>query len=191
MRTLSFLRLALTGTVLTVALIASGCGSTTSSSGGTTDTGTTEDTGAGSDAASDTGAGSDTATGDMMGGDMMGGDTMTGVSFSTIYPKMAATCAASGCHTTKDSKFSGKLDLSAQDTAYAALVTSGTADGICGPTLRVKAGDHANSSLWIRLNPTATTCGGADTGKMPSGGTPYTTAELDAVAAWIDAGAAK
>ena len=189
MRTLSFLRLALTGTVLTVALIASGCGSTTSSSGGTTDTGTTEDTGTGSDATSDTST--DTATGDTMGGDMMTGDTMTGVSFSTVYPKMAATCAASGCHTTKDAKFSGKLDLSAQDTAYAALVTSGTADGVCGPTLRVKAGDHTNSSLWIRLTPTATTCGGADTGKMPSGGTPYTTAELDAVAAWIDAGAAK
>ncbi len=187
MRTLSFLRLALTGAVLTVALIASGCGSTTSSSGGTTDTGTTEDTGAGSDAAS-----SDTSTDTTTGTDTTAGtDTTSGVSFSTIYPKMAATCAASGCHTTKDAKFSGKLDLSAQDTAYAALVTSGTADGVCGPTLRVKAGDHANSSLWIRLNPTATTCGGADTGKMPSGGTPYTTAELAAVAAWIDAGAAK
>ncbi len=191
MRTLSFLRFAVTGTVLSLALLAAGCGSTTSSSGGgtTTDATTTDDTGAGSDTMTgmDMTTGNDTASADVT----TGTDTTTGaISFATIYPKIKTDCATSGCHTAKDAKFSGKLDLEMQDTAYAALVTGATADGVCGPMARVKPKDHAASSLWVRLDPAATGCGNADN-KMPLGGTAWSAAEIAAVAAWIDAGAAK
>jgi hypothetical protein len=182
MRTLSLLRLALTGAFVTLALVASGCGTTTSSSGTPTDTTAGED--ASADTATDTGTGSDSSS-----------DIAAVIPFSTVYPKMAATCAASGCHTTADAKFSGKLDLSAKDLAYAGLTSGTPTDALCGTNAIVKKGDHANSSLWIRLNADkAVTCAGvpADgTGKMPSGGTAYTADELKAVADWIDGGAAQ
>ncbi len=191
MRTFSFLRALLTGAILTTAIVASGCGSTASTGGGgTTDTGTSSDTGTGSDATTgDTGG--DTATTDTGPGT----DTTTGTGFATVYTKMSTTCATSGCHTTKDNTFAGNLDLSTQDLAYAGLTSGTPKDGLCGATPIVKKGDHAGSSLWMRLNADqSVTCAGlaADgTGKMPLGGTAYTAAELAAVAAWIDGGAAK
>lgn len=191
MRTFPTLRLAVTAALASLALVATGCGSTTSSSGGgsTTDT-ASEDTGAGSDAAtgSDTSSGSDSTAGSDTAS---GSDTTAGVSFATVFPKLKTDCATAGCHTTKDSKFAGKLDLETQDNAYAGLVSSGTADGVCGPMLRVKAGDHANSSLWIRVNPDAKIDCGGGAGKMPAGGTPWTAADAEKIAAWIDGGAAK
>ncbi len=190
MRTFTFLRLALTGTLLTIALVASGCGTTTSSSGGgTTDTATTDDTAAGSDAAT----GGDTTT----TGDTTGTDATAGVSFTTIYPQIQATCATTGCHTTADNKFAGKLDLSTQDLAYAGLVTAAKADAICTPTVLVKAGDHAASSLWIRMSPDTTVATAGPCGdpveKMPYNKptAAWSAADVAKVAAWIDAGAAK
>ena len=89
------------------------------------------------------------------------------------------------------SPFAGKLDMSSQSIAYAALVTAASADNICGPMLRVKPGDHANSTMWVRMSPTATGCGTGTVEKMPFGLAALPQAQIDAVAAWIDAGAAE
>ena len=179
----------LTLAIASLALVAAGCGTTTSSSG-TTPTDTTT----GSDTSSDTGATADTSSDTGATGDTAMGDVAAAISFSTIYPKMATSCATSGCHTTKDNQFAGKLDLSTQDLAYAALVTAGVSDSVCTTLLRVKAGDHANSSLWVRLTPDIDTlpCGTA-LEKMPFSDPAgaWSAAEVAAVAAWIDAGAAK
>lgn len=176
-------RLVLTGTFATLALVASGCGTTTSSGGSTTVTDTTTGSDTAADTATDTGPATDAT-----------GDVAAAISFSTIYPKMATSCATSGCHTTASTQFAGKLDLSTQDLAYAALVTAGLSDAICTSLKRVKPGDHTNSSLWVRLTSDviAQPCGTA-LEKMPYSNPAgaWTAAEVAAVAAWIDAGAAK
>lgn len=121
-------------------------------------------------------------------------DVNLGPGFGNLYTglKMQAGCAVSGCHDKSGAKVSGNLDLSSEDTAFAAL-TSGTKDGGCAIP-RVTPGDHAKSSLWIRLNTTTSklvTCGGTKASPMPSGGPYYSAGQIAAVAAWIDAGATK
>ncbi len=189
MRTFSIHRLALTGAALTVALAASGCGTTTSSSGGGTDTTAGSDTAADT-ATTDTATG-DTATTDTATTDTAAGDTTAAVSFAKIYPNLQTSCATASCHSTANKQFAGKLDMSSQSIAYAALVTAASADNICGPMLRVKPGDHANSTMWVRMSPTATGCGTGTVEKMPFGLAALPQAQIDAVAAWIDAGAAE
>ena len=113
-------------------------------------------------------------------------------------------CAASACHSAKnagDASLSGKLDLSNSATAYKALVTPGAKDLICTATPRVTPGDHANSTLWQRVDPGAagpTGCAawaanvdpsGATPVKMPWGQTGLSQANADLIKAWIDGGA--
>ena len=201
MRNWNSWRLVLAGAVLALAGLTTACGSSAASSGG----GTTPDTTAAADtttatdttAATDTGGGADTAK-------------SSGPAFATIYPILGSTdmkkhgCSASACHSAKnaaDASLSGKLDLSNSATAYKALVTPGAKDLVCTATPRVTPGDHANSTLWQRVDPTAagpTGCAawaanadptGATPVKMPWGQAGLAQADADLIKAWIDGGA--
>ena len=86
--------------------------------------------------------------------------------------------------------------MSTKQLAYTDLVgTAGTgaaaAGSACGQftIVRVKPGDAASSLIWqkvnAKLNGTTLSCGSG----MPFGGTALTQAQVDQIAAWIDAGA--
>jgi hypothetical protein len=97
--------------------------------------------------------------------------------FNAIYKTiLAPSCAIAGCH---NESASGKLSMLDACSAYDALRTAGT----CGES-RVRPGD-VNSLLLDKLQASMPRCGG----RMPPTG-PLAAADIDAVRAWIMAGAA-
>lgn len=157
---------------LGAALAVSACG------GGDDDATTNDDdTSADDDAATDDDAADDDAT--VADDDDSGGPMTIGEIESQIF---AVNCAP--CHIT-DSR--GGLSLSAGN-AYDNLVSveSTEAPGV----FRVKPGDADNSYLVAKLEGRQTELGGSG-GQMPLGRTPLDQQTIDAIRAWIDAGAAE
>ncbi len=120
-----------------------------------------------------------------------GGDSDSGPAptWTTIYGTLFTSCP--GCHSSGLAAFSGNLDMSSQSTAYNMLVGQ-TAEGTaCGPDAghgaftRVVAGNANLSLLYSKLSSATPVCGS----QMPLGVTPFTTAQVAEVAAWINAGA--
>ena len=121
------------------------------------------------------------------------------VTFTMVYTDIiSARCT--GCHAPGGPGVtSGKLDMSTKDLAYANLVGPlgigiAAAGSSCGTSgfLRVTPGDHETSLVWekvdAKLAGTAAPCGNP----MPAGSTngPLTSAQVGAIANWIDSGAA-
>ena len=123
--------------------------------------------------------------------------------FTNVYANIiGARCI--GCHRPGGSGFTvGMLDMSTPATAYASLVgvndagvgagTSGiTCASMSPPLPRVSSGNSAGSLLFIKVNTkrngTLPACGSPM--PLPAAGAPLTQAQVDLIAAWIDAGAA-
>ena len=147
--------------------------------------------------ASATGGGSSTAG--APGEDAGSQDGGERVTFTMVYTDIiSARCL--GCHVPGGPGVTaGKLDMSTKDLAYANLVGSlgigiAAAGSSCGTSgfLRVTPGDHETSLIWekvdAKLAGTAAPCGNP----MPAGSTngPLTSAQVGAIANWIDSGAA-
>lgn len=93
----------------------------------------------------------------------------------------STTCAVSGCHAPPDPQLD--LDLSAGQ-AYSHLVGIASAEQ---PSLnRITAGDAAASYLFLKITGDPRILGE----RMPRGGTPLSTEQIQAIQEWIDAGAA-
>ena len=133
-------------------------------------------------------------TGGMMatgGSKATGGSSSTGApTFTTIYTTIISTrCVV--CHAPGGGGVtSGALDMSTQATAYANLVGVAAAGSACGGFgTRVVAGNASISILWEKVNAktqgTTAVCGSG----MPLTGAALTQAQVDEIAAWINAGA--
>ena len=121
--------------------------------------------------------------------------------FTNVYANvLAARCIS--CHRPGGSGVNaGQLDLSTQADAYANLVgviSAGTGAGTSGVTCaaaavpRVAAGNSAGSLLFNKVNSklppgTLPVCGSPM--PLPGSASPLTQAQVDLIAAWIDAGA--
>jgi hypothetical protein len=122
-----------------------------------------------------------------------GGSTATATpTFTQIYSSIISVRCTS-CHGTGAA---GSLNMSNQATAYANLVGSnGTGVMAAGPScgtsglLRVDPGNASMSLLWEKVNSklqgTSAPCGNP----MPASGAALTQAQVDEIAAWINAGA--
>lgn len=122
----------------------------------------------------------------MEGGDFIAEFTVEGVkpTLESIQSQVfSPTCALSGCHTgpSGDALPAG-MDLASADASFANLV--GVASVQDPARLRVAPGDADASYLVHKIEGTAAT--GA---RMPLGGTALDPATIDAIRAWIDAGA--
>jgi hypothetical protein len=93
------------------------------------------------------------------------------------------TCAAAGCHTgPPGGALPAGMDLGSADASFAALVG---VFSVQDPTeLRVAPGDADASYLVAKIEGTAATGG-----RMPLGGAALDATAIDAIRAWIDAGA--
>jgi hypothetical protein len=127
-------------------------------------------------------AGADAALTDM-GGDMAQGDAATAGFAGTVQPIFTASCAGGNCHGGSTPK--AGLELVASK-AYAALV--GVASTNCSNLKRVEAGAPDKSFLVQKVEGAGSCFKGQ---KMPIGGGSLTTAQIDAIKAWITAGAKK
>ncbi len=122
------------------------------------------------------------------GGDFVATFTVGGVQptlesiQSTVF---SPTCAAAGCHTgPAGGELPTGMDLSSADASFANLVG---VSSVQDPTrLRVAPGDADASYLVEKIEGTAATGG-----RMPLGGAALDAATIDAIRAWIDAGAAR
>jgi hypothetical protein len=108
--------------------------------------------------------------------------------WTAVYTTLFATCTT--CHSTALASFSGNLDLSSKSIAYTMLVGVTASGASCAPdagkgTFKRVVADSANQSLLYSKLTATPECGS----QMPLGGTPFTTAQLAEVAAWINAGA--
>jgi hypothetical protein len=90
-------------------------------------------------------------------------------------------CALSGCHVTGTPPFG--LDMSSVSASSANLV--GVASAEKPALLRVNPGDSANSYMYWKLSGNPSINGDP----MPASGGPLSPADIDLIAAWIDAGA--
>jgi glucose/arabinose dehydrogenase len=109
-------------------------------------------------------------------GGVSGGD----LTFRTLYDSvLAPRCAP--CHT---QRAFGGLGMPSAAAAFEALVGVGAATSACAGSDRVAPGDAAASVLYRKVSGEAL-CGSP----MPPGA-PLSAAQIDAVRAWIDAGAA-
>lgn len=120
------------------------------------------------------------------GGDFIALFTIEGVqpTLESIQAKVfSPTCAVSGCHTgPAGGALPAGMDLGSADASFTSLV--GVAS-IQEPTrLRVAPADAGASYLVAKIEGTAATGG-----RMPLGGTALDAATIDAIRAWIDAGA--
>jgi hypothetical protein len=120
-----------------------------------------------------------------------GGDFVATFAVEGVQPTLESvqatifspTCAAAGCHTgPTGGPLPAGMDLGSADASFAALV--GVAS-IQDPTqLRVAPGDPDASYLVAKIEGTAGTGG-----RMPLGGAALDATAIDAIRAWIDAGA--
>jgi mono/diheme cytochrome c family protein len=106
--------------------------------------------------------------------------------FTNVYATiLGGVCAQ--CHgaATGDGALSGGLLMDTKQDAYSALVNVAAAGEACGTSgeTRVVPSSSATSLLWQKVNGTQT-CGG----RMPLGGE-LEQAQIDLIAAWINAGA--
>lgn len=102
---------------------------------------------------------------------------------------LAGSCALSGCH--GDAKKEGIFLTTAQD-AYDSLVSAPSHQILS--TLLVKPGQPGASYLMNKLTGmgmSATSSTGGSTARMPRGGNALCQPKLDAIEAWITAGAAR
>jgi hypothetical protein len=129
-----------------------------------------------------------TDTGPRDGGATDGGPRDGGSGFAAVYPIIQRVCT--GCH-----GGSGSLNMSSEALAYANLVGAagagtaamGTACGSSG-LLRVTPGDALASLLYLKIRGgTAPPCGNA----MPRGLPTLPAADIEAIRAWIAAGATR
>jgi hypothetical protein len=105
-----------------------------------------------------------------------------GNTFESVYNNVLKSCGQS-CHAPPPTGLD-PLDLSSQSVAYNALVNKDGAGACAGKGKLVVPGSCKTSLLWIKLQPNPV-CGA----QMPLGMAPVSQAALDAVCAWIDAGA--
>jgi len=111
--------------------------------------------------------------------DVAGGSCALAPTFTDIYAIIAAEC--SPCHTS--GMFSGDLNMSTRDFAYADLVG---VTAVCGAgNTRVIPYDSRTSLLWRKLA-AVDLCGN----RMPNGRSSLPPAQIDMVRDWIAAGAA-
>ncbi|MDO9016476.1 MAG: hypothetical protein Q8S73_17080 [Deltaproteobacteria bacterium] len=106
-----------------------------------------------------------------------------GSGFAAVYPIIQRACVS--CH-----GGSGALNMSTQTMAYNNLVGVAAMGGSCGASglLRVTAGDAMASLLYLKIRGgTAPPCGSA----MPRGAATLPAADIAAIRAWIDNGAAR
>jgi hypothetical protein len=125
--------------------------------------------------------------------------------FTAIYTSIiSARCLS--CHANSGPGISvGMLEMSSQELAYANLVgpsgtgeaAKGTAAGSSNTTcasvpelLRVTPGSAATSLLWEKVSAKLEGANAPCGNPMPASGAALTRAEVDAIGAWIDAGAA-
>ena len=122
--------------------------------------------------------------------------------FTNVYTNIIGV-RCTGCHRPGGSGVNvGMLDLSTPATAYASLVNvnaAGTGAGTSGvtcaslmpPLPRVSPANSAGSLLFMKVNSkrngTLPACGSPM--PLPATGAPLTQAQVDLIAAWIDAGA--
>lgn len=107
--------------------------------------------------------------------------------WDSIYASVLTPCAS--CH--RPGSTFPDLDFSSSDTAYTELVGKPAMNGgACNGRTLVVASDCQSSVLYKKLQPEGMAtdlCGSP----MPLGGTPIPSDQLQAVCAWIDAGALK
>lgn len=102
--------------------------------------------------------------------------------FSSIQANiLSTTCAVSGCHAGPSPQ--QDLDLSA-GVAYGQLVNVTSKQQ--SAFLRVEPGNAADSYLYMKVSGDPR----ISDGRMPLGGVPLSTEKLEAIAMWIEAGAA-
>lgn len=152
--------------------------------GGNLDSGAGNDAGNGGENDAGNGTGDSDAGGNGTGDDDAGS---TAATWTDVWQTFDGTCNTGGCHgfTTQ-----GDLDMSTKQTAYDNLVGMSAEGGECAGSglLRVEAGSPDTSLLVRKLEEEAgigDTCGDG----MPQSGGALTTAQIDAVRSWIDAGA--
>ncbi len=103
-------------------------------------------------------------------------DSFQGIQDNLLAPK----CATAGCHNSATA--AGSLDLSDAATSRAEML--GVAS-LCGGKVLVAANDAAGSYLLDKIGAGSEPCGSL----MPLGAPALTQAEVDALVAWIEAGA--
>jgi mono/diheme cytochrome c family protein len=110
-----------------------------------------------------------------------GGEECLAPTFSAIHEQVLLSGRCVACHGS-----AGGLDFSAgKGSAYEALVGAASANPAATSPTRVVAGDPAASWFYAKVaeaNP--------PDGRMPLAGSPLTACELEAIRAWIEAGAA-
>lgn len=120
------------------------------------------------------------------GSSSQGRGTSTGpATFSQVYSTtLGGVCASAGCHEGVNAP--GGLDMSTADSAYANLVGAAAAGPACGTSTltRVVPGDSARSLLYLKVKGTPP-CGS----RMPFGLPALSSAAIDQIKNWIDAGA--
>ena len=110
-------------------------------------------------------------------GSSPGSPTLLDVQTQVLTPR----CAVSGCHVSGTAPFG--LDMSSVSASSANLI--GVTSAEKPALLRVSAGDSANSYMYWKLSGNPNINGDP----MPASGGPLSPADLDLIAAWIDAGA--
>jgi hypothetical protein len=106
--------------------------------------------------------------------------------YSEIFP-LGTRAQCNYCHDRPANEISnGMLNMGhTQADAYAAIVGTSSMSAKCGGTYTVVVpGDSSTSLLFVKLE-AAPPCGD----RMPQGASPLTSAQLEMVRSWIDAGA--
>jgi hypothetical protein len=120
-----------------------------------------------------------------------GGDFVAEFEVRGVQPTLASiqsnlftpTCSVSGCHSgPAGPNLPTGMDLSSEDSSFASLVSVTSVEDPAA--LRIVPGDAGNSYLIQKVEGTASVGG-----RMPLGGAPLDQATIDAIRAWIDAGA--
>ncbi len=148
----------------------------------TPDAATTADAAPGADAApaTDSGTPADSGTPDT------GAPAPLDPTFTNVYATIISTTCAS-CHgtATGEGAVGGDLLMDTKQDSFTALVNTAAAGEACGTSgeKRVVPSSSATSLLWQKVNGTQT-CGS----RMPLGGQ-LEQAQIDLIAAWINAGA--